>query len=75
MTVFLQVTENGFVKAGLRSSKFSIITNLSKNFFHFLKLQKKIKNGKVLRLEMRKSSTQEPLIPRFCKTDFELNLR
>ena len=24
---------------------------------------------KFLRLEMRKSSTQEPLIPRFCKTD------
>ena len=73
----LQLTGNGFAKAGLRNPKTSLNTNRAKTIFVFSKLQKNKKRNGFLRLIMTKLSTQEKFIPAFAKpmlADVSFNL-
>ena len=63
----LQLTGNGFAKAGLLHLKFLLKLHQAKTIFVFSKLQKNKKRNGFLRLIMTKLSTQEKFTPAFAK--------
>ncbi len=64
-----RITLKGFAMAGLRKTKLSINTKLSKNHFRFFKITKNKKTKWFFAAEKAKIFNARELRPRFCKTD------